>query len=598
MRLRSPRGKVPAMNKFLRFFAPPKFPDNEDKTRIAAILNTILLGTIVLIGIMTVIHSLTQVFLSQTTVILIALIVIPAGLLVLMRRGNVRMAGFLYVSVGWLLLTFQAWTFSGMRDATFVAYVVVIVIAGLLVNTQTSFGFAVVSVATGWVFAYFETTSKFNGLGDKPYPTAIAMSVIFLMVALTSYLAINSLNVALKRTRKGADELKASNLELQALQRELEKRVEERTRELSTALEMNQKRASQLRTIADVAHQISLVQELGELLPTITRLISERFGYYHVGVFLLDEEREYAVLKAANSEGGQRMLKRGHKLQVGQTGIVGFVTSTGRARIARNVGIDSIHFRNPDLPDTKAEMALPLMVGSRVIGALDIQSKVESTFEEESLESMHTLADQVAIAIENTRLIGETRQALEQSQKVYRQYIQQEWSRLAIERREIGYRRGVEGINPLTEPVNRIEIREAVETGTLSIAEDEASALAIPIKLRDEVIGVLNIRAANASREWTSADYLLLQAVADRIALAMENSRLIEETSRRANRERTVTNITTKIRSTTDPQAMLQTALEELKQVLGTDQITIKSYLQNPQESPAPMNDPNGPAKE
>jgi GAF domain-containing protein len=502
-----------------------------------------------------------------------------------MRRGYVRAAGFVFLSIGWILLTFQAWTYSGLRDAAFIAYVVIIVMAALLINVQTSFGFAVVSLLTGWVFAYLETLGKFNGLGDSPYPTAIAMTIIFLLVDLVAYLAINNLNTSLKKVRENADALKVSNLELQSLHADLEKRVEERTVELSAAVDLNQRRASQLRTIAEVAHQVSSVQEIGELLPTITRLISERFGYYHVGIFLVDEKREYAVLKAANSEGGQQMLKRNHKLLIGQTGIVGFVTSTGRPRIARNVGVDSIYFRNPDLPNTKAEMALPLMIGNQVTGALDIQSEIESAFEEETLDAMRTLADQVAIAIETARLIGETRQALSRSQEVHRQYLQQEWNRLAQEKHEIGYRRSSAGIEPLLEPINRIEVRGAVETGAISTAQGDTSALAIPIKLRDEVIGILDITSANPSRRWTLEDLTLLQVVADRIALSMENARLFDETSRRANRERTVSEITTKIRSTTNPQSMLETAIEELKQILGTSKIQIKPYLQTRQDS-------------
>ncbi len=571
------------MNKsFLRFLAPPRFTDDEDKTRIASILNTILIGTIALLGLFIVTQGIINIksYLSPTTALMATMMLISVGLLWMIRRGYVRTTGFIFVSLGWILLTFQASTNAGIHDTAFIAQVVIIIVAALLISARTSMGFAIISVIEGWVFAYLESIGRYEKLGDSTYYNAVAMTVIFLLTALVSYLAINNLNLSLKKVRQNADALKASNLELQNLQADLEKRVAERTVELTTALELNQERSNQLKAISDVARRVSMVQDINELLPTVTRLISERFGYYHVGIFLVDEKREYAVLKAANSEGGQRMLNRGHKLQVGQTGIVGFVTSTGQARIARNVGVDAIYFRNPDLPDTKSEMALPLLIGSRVIGALDIQSEMESAFEEETLEAMRTLADQVAIAIETARLIGETRQALEQSQGIYQQYVQQEWRRLASEKREIGYRRGPDGIQPLSEPVNRTEIQDALETGTMSIVQDEKSALAIPIKLREEVIGILDISAANPSRRWTSEDLALLQAVADRIALAMENARLIDETSRRANRERTVSEITTKIRSTTDPQSMLQTALEELKQVLGTDKIQVKPYRQ------------------
>ena len=133
----------------------------------------------------------------------------------------------------------------------------------------------------------------------------------------------------------------------------LEQRVSERTEELVKASEQMRYRANQLQTVSDVARVIATVQDIDHLLPRITQTISERFGYYHVGVFLLDSHREYAVLQAANSEGGQRMLGRGHRLKVGQVGIVGYVSDQGEPRIALDVGQDAVFFDNPDLPETR-----------------------------------------------------------------------------------------------------------------------------------------------------------------------------------------------------------------------------------------------------
>ena len=584
------------MNKpVYRFIQPPVFPGDEEKTRTAAILNTILFGLLILFVPFTILQGFigSKSYLTLTTAVLVDFLLVSVILLVLIRRGYVRLSAYILVIAGWIILNFQAWSYSGIRDAAFIASVVIIIAASLLINARASLGFAVASLAMGWVFAALETKGRYTGQADSPYPTAIAMTVIFLLVTLISYLAITNLNQSLRSAQKSAQALKTSNLELQTLQSDLEKRVAERTTELTTALELNRARSNQLKAISDVARRVSMVQEIDILLPTVTRLISERFGYYHVGIFLVDEKREYAVLKAANSEGGQRMLKRGHKLQVGQTGMVGFVTSTGTPRVARNVGVDAIYFRNPDLPDTKAEMTLPLLIGNQVIGALDIQSDVESTLDDETLDAMRTLADQVAIAIETARLIGETRQALEQSQRIYRQYVQQEWLRLAEERQELGYQRNPDGIQPLLEPLDRAEVREVFHTGMIAYAQDESFAIAIPIKLREEILGVLDINASNSPRQWTPDDITLLKAVADRIALAMENARLIEETSRRANRERTVSEITTKIRSNTDPQSMLQTALEELKHVLGTDRIQVVPQRPGSRSAEPPAKDPS-----
>ncbi len=136
-----------------------------------------------------------------------------------------------------------------------------------------------------------------------------------------------------------------------------------RHHERKVAQEALQRRAIQLQTAAEVSRDASAVRDLPELLNRIVTLIRDRFGFYHAGIFLLDDAQEYAVLQAASSEGGRRMLARGHRLTVGETGIVGYVTGTGEARIALDVGEDAAFFDNPDLPATRSEMALPRVRG-------------------------------------------------------------------------------------------------------------------------------------------------------------------------------------------------------------------------------------------
>jgi GAF domain-containing protein len=165
-----------------------------------------------------------------------------------------------------------------------------------------------------------------------------------------------------------------------------------------------QRRATQLATAAAVARDATAILDVDHLLDETMDLISKQFGFYHAGVFLLDERDEYAVLQAASSEGGRRMLERGHKLRVGEIGIVGYVASTGEPRVALDVGEDTAHFAHPDLPNTRSEMALPLKVQDRVIGVLDVQSTQEAAFSEDDVAVLQTMADQLATAIANARL--------------------------------------------------------------------------------------------------------------------------------------------------------------------------------------------------
>jgi GAF domain-containing protein len=305
-----------------------------------------------------------------------------------------------------------------------------------------------------------------------------------------------------------------------------------------------------------------------------------------VAIFLIDDKKEYAVLRAANSPGGQRMLARGHRLAVGQVGIVGYVAEQAKPRISLDVGAEPIFFDNPDLPETHSEMALPLVAGQEVIGVLDVQSEQPAAFTHQDMIVMSTLADQVTIAIENARRFTETRQALDEARAFYSQYLRQSWQQVPLEAKGVGYQYRNTMVVPIPEHLDFPEIHSAIKTGEQVMHTDKNPALALPLKLRGEVIGVLDIRSAKPSYQWTENEQAIVQAIAERVTLAIENARLFEETTRRADRERTVSEITTSIRSTTDPDEMLQTALDELKRVLGASDIRVRPYQPPPATQP------------
>jgi GAF domain-containing protein len=295
-------------------------------------------------------------------------------------------------------------------------------------------------------------------------------------------------------------------------------------------------------------------------------MIGQQFGFYHTGIFLVDEAAKYAVLRATNSEGGQRMLARGHRLQVGEQGIVGFVAATGKPRIALDVGIDAVFFNNPDLPHTHSEMALPLRSGEKVIGTLDVQSIEINAFGQEDLELLDLLADQVSLAIENARLFQDARRSLAEAESFSRQYLREGWGRLAAQQNMVGYRYDATAAQPLTQPVL---LPRGDQGGPLGMSQVNT-----PIELRGQVIGDLVVQAPEG-RRWTQDELDLIKAVADRVALSAENARLFDETSRRAERERMVSEITSKIRSSNDPGEMIQLAVQELKNALGVNRIEV-----------------------
>lgn len=364
---------------------------------------------------------------------------------------------------------------------------------------------------------------------------------------------------------------------------DLESQVAERTSKL-------EKRASQLQAVSSVARTIVSLQETSVLLPEITRLISRQFGFYHVGIFLLDEKGEKALLHASNSEGGQRMLERQHGLKLDMKSIVGFVASRGEPRIALDVGSDAVFFNNPDLPSTRSEMALPLRVGGQVIGVLDVQSEQPNAFTEEDIATLETLADQVAIAIENARLFGEASASLKESEETIARFIKQEWGGFTKQVKNTGYLFDGKRTIPLDAKEISERSRSLPQTGRLTLEKDTGEVL-VPLRLRGQIIGHLNVKSRSGNRKWSQADLALLEAAAERVTLALENARLVISAQRRASREHTIGEISAKIGTFSDMEAIMQAAVEELgRRIGGTTEVVFE--LENQK-----MRDPLPPEK-
>lgn len=372
-------------------------------------------------------------------------------------------------------------------------------------------------------------------------------------------------------------ELTDSNRKLEEITISLEERVGTRTLELERANQKVEERAVRFQIVSEISQEISanVDQDPKDLLNRIAQAISEKLGFYHVGIFLLDENREYAVLRAANSQGGQRMLERRHQLKIGGTGIVGYVSQGGRPRIALDTGSDAVFFNNPDLPKTHSEIALPLKYGSTIIGVLDVQSTLPSAFKDEDTNLLSTLANQVAIVI--TTVLANERSNFGLSLQKTNKHIK----KLESRQMQSGYSYLPDGTISKATPVNDSpSINQAIASGETVIltqpSKGNPSTLAVPVKYRGEVIGIIHIESTESSRKWTEDEVAMVQSVSDRAAFALENARLFEETVRRADQEETIARVTTQIGASTDFNRILQTTIQELGQVLGAS----RSFVQ------------------
>ncbi len=357
----------------------------------------------------------------------------------------------------------------------------------------------------------------------------------------------------------------------------LEERVLQRTREV-------ERRSAQIAAAAEVGSSIATMTQIDALLTQVTNLISEKFGFYHAGVFLLDEAGEFAVLRAANSTGGKRMLARNHRLEVGHTGIVGYVTAKRTARIALDVGQDAVFFNNPDLPETRSEMALPLVARGALLGALDVQSTEAAAFTSDDVEVLQLVADQLAVAIQNADLFTKTQAALEAARTAYGQLSRQAWSDLIQGKPTLGFHSAEEQTEPASATWSP-ETWQALRTGQIVRENGSAHSLAIPIKVRDTIIGVIDTYKPLESGGWTDEELAALEMITNQMGVALESARLYEETQFQAESERLLGEITSHMRETLDIDYVLQTAAQDILETLDLSEVEIRLKPLADQES-------------
>lgn len=340
----------------------------------------------------------------------------------------------------------------------------------------------------------------------------------------------------------------------------LEQNITERTSELELANKNNEHRALQFESIARIAQIIGSTESSEDLLPRIAQVIGQQFNFYHVGIFLLDLRKEYAVLTATNSEGGRKMLARNHRLQINESSIVGYAGKSGQPKLALDTDSDSTHSTNPDLSSTRSEIALPLIIGNDVIGVLDVQSVEKNAFTMEDINVMATLSRQVSIAIQNARAYQQTREALKRAETASMELSRQNWKQFTGQKH-------IDGV-----------LFDGVNTKTVISRNGEQAAhnLAIPLMLRGTKIGSIKLNSIDPLRVWTEDEIALLQAAADRTTLAIENARLLQEAQKRAAKERTIGEISSKISGLVNIENILETAIKELGTTLTNTDISIQ----------------------
>jgi GAF domain-containing protein len=343
-------------------------------------------------------------------------------------------------------------------------------------------------------------------------------------------------DILLKTNQKLLDREK----DLTSLKGNFEQLLNDRTNELL-------QRNAQMRSSVYFTRQISGSQDMAALLKKTVDLISQQFGHYYTGLFLLDDEGKSAILQAASSEVGQQLLDRGYSVDRDERTIIGRVIEREKLYISQkgSGGADS-DAGGSEFSETQSEIALPLIARGKVIGVLDIQSERSGAFDQNEAEVLQLLADQVAASIDNVRLLSKSQAFNSQLEILTAKQTQTTW-REYLKDQKRAYRFtpvGVRTILPGSTPKNN-------------------NSLHIPLLLRGQEIGSITLQRKDMS-DWSRSEHELAEKVSLQVALALDNSRLLEETRQHAVQEQTVNEISARLNRSLDVDTLLQTAVREL----------------------------------
>jgi GAF domain-containing protein len=599
-----------------RILAAPSFEGDDDKTRVAGLLEILLLATMTA-GLGTILVA-PFVFAHPVVALRVAglILLMTVISLILMRRGHVQLASGLILFGLWLSFSVFMLLSGGVNSIFAMGYITTTVIAGLLLGGRAAIVVAELSMVVALAMLY----ASANGFLPEPVlitasgPAWINLTANLAATVAMTYLASRGARTALERARYAAAEMERQRGLLEVV-------VLDRTRDL-------ERRAVQLATAAEVGRAAASILDLDTLVRQVVELVRGRFDLYYAGLFLLDQKGTSAVLAAGTGEAGRTMREEGHKLEVGGVSMVGAACSQRKARIALDVGDELNRFDNPLLPDTRSEMALPLLVGERVLGALDVQSTEPSAFSERDIAVLQLVADQVAVAVDNARKFSQEAELLEATSPLYRisrrlasaitpEDIAQvvidsvaeteadgcvvarlnllpggeidgvsflgDWNRHKAAQLTAGSTFPA-GVSPFPLPIvtsywtiNDLTLDLQMPQGLRSFLAgyNARGFVNIPLRAAERVIGFVSIYREETG-PFSAVSVRQYETLVDQAAVALERARLLEEAQIRAARERLISEVSARMREQLDVEAVLNTTAGEMVRALDLEEIVIR----------------------
>lgn len=471
--------------------------------------------------------------------VMITLLPVPYRIRVL------TLLGVIFINGAYTILTWGPWSDGSLF------LLVAVALASLLFDRRVDYfvlGANLISILT---IASLQQTGVYPLMGTRVPITTLSdwavYSVGFSIAGIIIVVAIGQFKAEFARV---INDMQNTFKTLMTERTQLEDRVRERTEELEL-------QTNQLRTSTHVARIVAEIQNINELMETVTRLTSEKFEYYHVGLYILDEHKKTAFLQAASSATGKQLIGQGFRIEPDRRNAINLVVEQNRPYISSDVGFTNF-VRDVNFPLTRSRMILPLAVRGDVIGVLDMHSDQPQAFNTQDAEVLQTLTDLVAISFDNVRLINETKNLLSQLEINTSIQTRETWSKLTS-RRKSAYQYTPAGVRPV-----------------FSIDKpDNDDGLRVPLILYGQNIGTIKLKRKGYAADWTERERSLVAKIADQVALALENSRLVDEAQKSALRDQMIANISSRVRETLDVESVIRTAATELRRVFDLKEAEI-----------------------
>lgn len=583
------------------YFTLPVFEDDEQTRRarlLIAILVPLAVVTVVTISIMVALNGFPRRFADASPISASVFIVVATlAAFPLVRRRFPTGLAILILTLLWGVCASWILSTEGLSGGyTSCAFVLVIVLAGLLLGPRGAMAYTWLSLVVIVWTAYAETQGMIPGRTGLGLVDVMIICVVVLLTGVFLRYAMKSMQDAITRARLSAQAQAAANRELEAIRRSLEERVEARTQDLLS-------RSTLLLTAIELGRAAASLRDLDELVSRMPQMIAEQTGFYHVGLFLMDEYGEFAILRGTNSPEGQRMMAQNSRVALGAPDeLLGTVTAKRELRVAVDTGPNAVSFADSLFPRTRSELALPLIAGDRLVGALDLHSTESDILTDQMIEVVRLLADQIAIAIESAQLFAQSQAALAAEMRAYGTVSREAW-------REMTHVEGAEGglrflsdapgiIRPASgeKPVVMQQARQTGRSVVQPAAAEVGATLAVPIQIREGVsIGALRLNKSS----WDEDEIALVETLTEQLGAALESARLYQETQRREARERITREITEDIRRSVDMEVILKSAVSNLGEALGVPRTYVRlmlgeesAVMMAPGEEPSPVATP------